>query len=133
MHLNYESVEPYPLQVEQHGVAPADKYERYSVVQMRWADKSDKTQLRYNDCFTLAGIPAAAHEYEVNGKSALDWLVERSRITTHKDSQMTNNPNHYSREVGDPRYIFDLIARVTTVSVRTVEIVAGLPELEIAE
>lgn len=62
-----------------------------------------------------------------------EWILDRYQVTTHKDSRITNDPNDYCREVGDPRYIIDLIKRIVTVSLETNKIVAGLPVLEIAE
>jgi len=53
------------------------------------------------------------------------------QVGRRKTSGIVNDPNDWSREVGNPRYILDLIGRVTAVSVRTVEIVEGLPGLEI--
>ena len=63
----------------------------------------------------------------VNGKSAIEWIMERYQITTHKKSGITNDPNDWVDEVGNPRYILDLLLRVINVSVQTVEIVEGLP------
>ena len=63
------------------------------------------------------------------GKSAIEWIMERYQLTTHKESNITNNPNDWAKEVGNPRYILDLLLSVITVSVKTVEIVEGLPEL----
>jgi len=54
-------------------------------------------------------------------------------VTTHKESQITNDPNGYSREVDEPRYIIDLLPRIVTVSLETVRIIAGLPPLDILE
>ena len=132
MHVNYESVEPYPLDeihpLEWNPDAPT----AYRVEKMGYpgGKNPDRTRIEYNADMTLAGIPAKAHEYRLGSRSALDWLVERYRVSTDKSgSGITNDPNDWSAEVGDRRYIFDLIKRVTTVSVRTVDIVAGLPEL----
>jgi len=66
----------------------------------------------------------------VNGKPAIEWIMERYAVTTHKDSGIKNDPNDWAEEVGNPRYILDLLLSVINVSVQTVEIVAGLPKLE---
>ena len=63
-------------------------------------------------------------------RSGIDWIIDRYYIKTDKDSGIVNDPNQWGLERGDPRYIVDLIKRVVTVSVRTVEIVAGLPSLD---
>ena len=85
----------------------------------------DKTQLKYNDFLTLDGIPAAAYEYRLGNRSALEWVVDQYRVKTDKRSGIVNDPNRAS----EPRYIVDLIGRVIYVSLRTVEIVGGLPGL----
>ena len=84
----------------------------------------------YNDWITLAGIPEEAHEYVVGPRSALEWLLDRYRVTTDKASDIVNDPNDWGAEMGDPRYIIDLVKRVMTVSVETLAIVKGLPPLE---
>jgi predicted helicase len=66
----------------------------------------------------------------VNGKSAIKWIMERYQITTHKESQITNDPNDWADEVGNPRYILDLLLSIINVSVQTREIVINLPKME---
>lgn len=137
LHLNYETVEPYSYVAEKvSGVAPADpegQFEFYAVDKMRWASRTDKSKLIYNKHITLENIPAAVFEYEVNGKPAIEWIIDRYQVATDKKSLITNNPNDYSREVDDPRYIVDLVKRIATVSLETLTIVNSLPPLEILE
>lgn len=132
LHLNYETVQPYPLEEITSG-SVGDEYEFYQVRKLSFGSRKDRSKIIYNQNVALNGIPDQAYEYQVNGKSALEWIIDRYQITTHKDSQITNNPNDYSREVGEPRYIIDLIKRIVTVSVETNRIVADLPALEITE
>lgn len=80
---------------------------------------------------TLAGIPDEAHEYRLGSRTALEWLIDRYEVTTDKKSGIVNDPNDWGTEHGDPRYIIDLIKRVTTVSVETVKIVNNLPGLDL--
>lgn len=131
-HLNYEKVAPYPLEENITGTI-GDEYAFYQVRKLSFGSRKDRTKIIYNSNITLAGIPDEVYEYQVNGKSALEWIIDRYQITTHKDSQITNDPNEYSKEIGNPRYILDLIKRIVTVSVETNKIVANLPVLEIAE
>ncbi len=134
LHVNYETVEPYPLD-EIHGPNwNADAPEAYRVEKLKYGGKRpnlDTSVIIYNAGITLTGIPAGAHDYKLGTRSALDWLIDRYRVTTHKKSGIVNDPNDWADEVGEPRYILDLIKRVTRVSLRTVEIVRGLPELPI--
>ena len=74
-----------------------------------------------------------AYRYQVGSRSAIEWIVDRYYVKTDKASGILNDPNDWAREVGDPRYILDLLARVVHVSVETMHIVDGLPSLEVAE
>jgi predicted helicase len=78
----------------------------------------------------VSDIPAKAYEYVVNGKSAIEWIMERYQITTHKESGITNNPNDWATEVGNPRYILDLLLSIINVSVQTVDLVNRLPKVK---
>ena len=75
-------------------------------------------------------IPAKAYEYIVNGKSAIEWVMERYAVTTHKESGIKNDPNDWAAEHNDPQYILNLLLSVIAVSIKTVGIVAGLPKVE---
>ena len=100
---------------------------------MRWgtsAKDTDRSMIVYNDWITLAGIPDEAHEYLVGPRSALAWLLDRYQVKTDKSSGIVNDPNDWGAEIGEPRYIIDLVKRVTTVSVETMAIVKALPPLE---
>lgn len=130
IHRDYESVEPYALDI-------AGDQNDLTVKKMRYAGTRpnvDKTTVVYNDAITVHGIPIEAQDYKLGSRSALDWVLERYQVTTDKASSIVNDPNDWGREHDDPRYILDLIGRVTTVSVETVRIVNALPPvLEILE
>jgi len=127
LHIGYEQMEPYPL----HEQAPmgVDKWDLYRVTKMKWQNKETKKELIYNSHITLGDIPAEAHEYMLGSRSALEWLIDRYQVKTDKASGIVNDPNDWAREHNDPRYIIDLVKRVTRVSVETVRIVKTLPEL----
>ena len=130
LHVDYESVEPYKLEEIHAPGWDADAPSAYRVEKMSYAGTRpnlDPTRIIYNAGITLAGIPEHAHEYRLGSRSALDWLIDRYQVTTHKASGIVNDPNDWAIENGDPRYILDLMKRVTTVSVRTVDIVRNLP------
>ena len=90
----------------------------------------DRSRLHYNAHLTLAGIPPEAHTYLLGPRSGIDWLIDRYYIKTDKNSRIVNDPNQWGLERSEPRYILDLVKRVVTVSVRTVQIVSALPSLE---
>lgn len=130
-HLNYETVEPYPLQQSSEHLDLGDK-ELYQVRKMTFGKtngKEDKATIIYNSKIRLGGIPPDAYEYIVNGKPALEWVMERYQVTTDKESGIKNDPNDWAAEHDDPQYILNLVKRIVRVSVETVRIVKGLPAL----
>ena len=129
LHLNYETVQPYPLTIEAKGtLTDAD----YRVEKMKPAKKGDKTTVIYNGKITLRGIPEAAWDYVVNGKAALDWVMERQCVKTDKESGIVNDANDWAIEtMGNPKYPLELFQRVVTVSLETQKIVSSLPSLNI--
>lgn len=125
LHLNYEQVPRFD------GVKVVGEDSGFfKVEKMRFPKKDQKDTIIYNSKIVIQDIPLEAYEYMVNGKSAIEWVMERYQITTHKESQITNDPNDWSEEVGNPRYILDLLLSVINVSVQTVEIVKNLPKLK---
>lgn len=128
-HLNYETVEPYALTIDATNVqSDAD----YRVEKMKFAKKGDKSTVIYNGKITLRNIPLEAWDYVVNGKAALDWVMERQCIKTDKDSGIVNDANDWAIEtMNNPKYSLELFQRVVTVSLETQKIVASLPKLEI--
>lgn len=140
LHVNYERVEPYPSVQEEASLhAPADPWERYRIGErkMRFPklgrrDK-DFTRLEYNDYVTLTGIPAEAQGYSISGRSPLEWIIDRYHVKTDKASGIVNDPNDVLREQGRPDALVDLIKRLVTVSMRTQELLATLPALNIPE
>lgn len=138
LHLNYETVEKYPLNIQAKGNLVN---EDYRVTKMKFGKKrceetgkniNDLSTVIYNGKITVTGIPDGAWDYVVNGKAALDWVMERQAVTTHKASGIVNDANDWAIEtMGNPRYPLELFQRVVTVSLKTQEIVRSLPKLEI--
>ena len=116
---------------QEHAAGDYDEYEYYRVEKMTFAAKGRTDAIIYNRYITLTGIPEKAYEYIVNGKSAIDWVMERYAVKTDKDSGIKNDPNLWSREHNQSRYILDLLLSVINVSVQTVDIVASLPPLKV--
>ena len=120
IHVNYESYPKYErLELQETPNMQVD----WRVERMKFS--KDKTQIRYNDYLTLDGIPAEVFEYRLGTRSALEWVVDQYRVKVDKRSGIVNDPNR----VDQPQYIVDLIGRVINISLKTVEIVAGLPTL----
>ncbi|WP_319379542.1 type ISP restriction/modification enzyme [uncultured Methanocorpusculum sp.] len=127
LHLHYEEIPPYP-DVEISGA----EFENFRVTQMKFVKKGDKSRIIYNSSITLSNIPEKAYAYIVNGKSAIEWIMERYCVSVDKASGIKNDANDWADEVGNPRYILDLLLSVINVSVQTVDIVDSLPKLQFA-
>lgn len=135
LHINYESVPPYP------GVTvTGENSEDFTVTKMRFPKidgevrgkkkkVNDFSIIVYNSYITISDIPEKAYEYIVNGKSAIEWIMDRYQVRVDKKSGIKNDPNDWAKEVGNPRYILDLLLSVINVSVQTVDIVEKLPKL----
>jgi predicted helicase len=138
LHVNYESVEKYPAALAESDIRltkNTDPVSYYRVEKMRFGktgkDK-DLTTIHYNEKITVRNIPIEAYEYVVNGKSAIDWVVERQCVKTDKDSGIVNDANDWAIEtMNNPRYPLELLLRVITVSLETMKIVKSLPKLDI--
>lgn len=136
LHLNYEDVKPHDA-VEVVGDEGDYIVEKMRFAKMDGTDKNgkakkvdDKSIIIYNAEIRIENIPAKAYEYVVNGKSAIEWIMERYAVTTDKKSGIKNDPNDWSREHNKPRYILDLLLSIINVSCQTVDLVKTLPHLD---
>ena len=134
LHLNFETVPMYAgakLDTGNKKLSDAD----YLVEKMKVpkaGGKKDLTRLVYNTHITATGIPPEAYDYVVNGKPALDWVIERQCMKTDKDSGIVNDANDWATEtMHNPKYPLELFLRVITVSLETLKIVRSLPALDI--
>lgn len=135
LHVDYESVEPWPLDIQVKG--DESNRETWRVQKMKWAKRKDPetgknvndvTKLIYNKQVTISGIPAEADQYMLGSRSAVAWLIDRYQVKKDKASGIVNDPNDWADEVGNPRCIVDLIGKVTRVAMETVRIVDGLED-----
>ena len=123
LHLHYEEIEAWPL--DEIAAGKID----YRVKKMAWAKDGKevrKDMLVVNPSLTLASIPKEAHEYVVNGRTPLGWLIERYQVSTHAESGIRNDPNKWGEEHGYPEYIVELVKRIVRLSVETVRLVGEL-------
>ena len=150
LHLNYETVAPYPGVVVKgdrkvtyetkrdpatggfiEDTTNPEDYDYFHIWdKMRFKSKDDKSTIIYNGNITIENIPEKAYEYIVNGKSAIEWIVERYCVSRDKKSLIMNDANDWGKEHHKPRYILDLLLSVINVSVQTVDIVKALPKLK---
>ena len=139
LHLGYEQVEPYagcriffaPLTNRGDEISYLiDDKMRFGKLDSKTADKRI---IHYNAGITIENIPLEAYDYVVNGKSAIEWVMERYAVKTDPASRIENNPNDWCREHDDPKYIYNLLLRIITVSLETMKIVRSLPKLKLEE
>lgn len=129
LHLNYETVPAYP-DVKVIGA----ETEKFRIEKLAFGKKGkdiDKSVLVYNSYIRIENIPLETYDYVVNGKSAIEWIMDRYQVKTDKDSGITNDPNDWGLEHNSPRYILDLILSIITVSIETMKIVNNLPKLDL--
>ena len=133
LHINYETIEPWGSIIEECKGDALGRTVKMKFGKCKKTDENpkgvDRTVLHVSDETTLRDIPEEAYEYTINGRSAIEWLIDRYQVTTDTKggSGIVNDPNEYS---DDPRYIVDLVKRVVTVSMETMEIVHMLPPLK---
>ena len=142
LHVGYATSEPWPdLEVTYAPGFDPDDPDAWRVEKMRYPkiDDSetgkkveDRTHVLYNRAVTISGIPLRAHDYRLGSRSALDWVLNQYQVTTGKASGIGNDPNDWAAEHGQYRSIFDLLRRVVTVSLRTLDVVDSLPPLDLA-
>lgn len=134
LHINYEEVPVFP---DVKIIAREDP--SYVVKKMKFGKKldpetnrkvNDRSKIIFNSDITVENIPEKAYEYIVNGRSAIEWIMDQYQVKTDKKSGITDDPNDFS---DDPKYIFNLLLRIINVSVQTVDLVNSLPKLEIIE
>ena len=133
LHLNYEEVPVYEGVEITPFVNP-----NYKVTKMRFAKKRDEngklvndlSTIIFNSDITISNIPEKAYEYVVNGRSAIEWIMDQYQVKTDKKSGITDDPNDYS---DDEKYIFNLVLRIINVSVQTVDLINSLPKFEVEE
>jgi len=138
LHVNFETA-PMDAHAEivihKPGCAALDDLapEDFAVEKMKYGKTQggkDTTTIVYNRHITIRNIPRAAYDYVVNGRSAIDWVVERQGVRTDKASGIVSDANRYAREtLNNPRYPLELLLRVVTVSLSTLDVVRKLPEL----
>ncbi|MEJ6467290.1 DEAD/DEAH box helicase [Fusobacterium ulcerans] len=124
LHLNYEKLER-PKEV----IIVGEEFNNYKVQKMNFIRKDIKDTIIYNSNIMIKNIPLEAYDYQVNGKSAIEWIMERYAITTNKDSGIINNPNLWCEEHNDPKYILNLLLSIITLSLKTNELVKKLPKI----
>lgn len=143
LHTEYESVEPWPDLTYTHAAGFDPKHpDAYRVLKIKHPKITDplpskgqkvedRSQIVYNDWITIGAVPERAYAYELGSRSAIAWVMESNRVRTDRESGIRNDPNDWAIEHDDPTYILDLVGRVVTVSMRTLDLVDSLPHLDL--
>ena len=124
LHLNYEN------QPIWEGIDVQISEPNYRVKKMKHPKKGVLDTIIYNESITIKNIPEKAYDYVVNGRPAIEWIIDQYQVKTDKKSGITDDPNEFS---DNPKYILNLLLSVITVSMRTLELIEELPEFEIQE
>lgn len=125
MHINYEKIEPYTeVDIQYNSDSPSYKVKKMAFV------KKDPTVIQYNKDIIISNIPLKAHEYNINGRSAIEWIIDQYQEKTDNDSGIIDDSNLYS---DDEKYIFNLLLKIINLSVQTIDLMNSLPPLEIEE
>lgn len=132
LHVHYENTKPY----DDINIAVKGNTD-YHVEKITFAKKrnletgkleNDRSTIIFNNSITISNIPLKAYQYVVNGRSAIEWIMDQYRVKLDKKSEITDDPNDYSN---DPKYIFNLLLRIITVSLKTIDLINQLPEFKI--
>ncbi|MDW4356533.1 DEAD/DEAH box helicase [Mammaliicoccus vitulinus] len=126
LHLNYEN-QPSWSGVE---LVISNSNPSYRVTKMKHPKKGVLDTIIYNENITITNIPEKAYEYVVNGRPAIEWIIDQYRVKTDKKSGITDDPNEFS---DNPKYILNLLLSVITVSMKTLELIEELPEFEVID
>ena len=123
LHLNYENIAPTDVvKIDKHS-------DNYTVEKIRFPQKNKKDTIIFNPYITISNVPLRAYDYIVNGKSPIEWLMERYQLTNDSYSKIVNNPNLWCSEHGNSKYIFDLLLKLIALSISTMDIVDSLPDI----
>ena len=135
LHVQYELAEQHPVTETWSSTSMLknlDDKVKYRVEKMRFLSKKDNSSIQYNQFLKISGIPDEAYEFKVNGKSLVEWVMDRQRISTHKDSDIENDANDFANEtMNDPAYPLKLLKKAITVGIKTREIQRAMPPLRI--
>lgn len=128
IHLHYEDQEPLP-EITVTGAETGN----FKVTKIRYAKKGmveDKSTIIYNESIRISGIPKEAQQYKINDRTPMEWIMDKYRVTRDKKTGILNDPNNWCKEHGNPRYILDLLLSVITVSVKTMDLIHQLPQID---
>jgi predicted helicase len=121
LHINYETAKPFKLKRVD---AQANSTPRTKL-------KADKTGgiIELDSETVLQGVPSGAWEYKLGNRSALEWILDQYKEKKSSDATIAEKFNTY-HFADYKETVIDLLKRVCTVSVKTVEITNQMPEVD---
>ena len=135
IHIDYERVNEYA--VTENWTNPeilksiGDK-EKFRVEKMKFKSRNDKSTICYNSLLEISDVPAEAHEFRVNGKSLVEWVMDRQRISKHRENGIVNDPNDFAIEtMNDPAYPLKLLKKAINIGIKTREVQKSMPPLRV--
>ena len=137
LHIHYDQAMEYEVTetwIDNVSLENTNLEAKFRVQQMKFLDKNDRESIQYNPYLKISNIPHEAYEFQVNGKSLVEWVMDRQRVSTHKDSGIVNDANDFAiKTMKDPAYPLKLLKKAITVGIKTHEIQQSLPSLRIHE
>ena len=125
LHLNYEKLEKLP-----EILISGEEKNNFKVEKIKFISKENKSIIIFNSDIKISNIPLEVYDYQINGKSAVEWILERYSISIDKKSEIKNDPNLWCEENDNLRYILDLLLSVISLSIKTNELIKKLPKIE---
>ena len=128
LHVNYETAPKHKglnIQIQWSLLKDDEVFKVTKMKHPKKNNKEDKSQIIYNDFVTISGIPEKAYEYEVNGYSAIKWIMDRYQVKKCSNSEIINDPNRND----DPKYILNLLQRIVHISIESVDLINSLPKI----
>ena len=135
LHINYEKAKPYPVNIKKNNFNIKKNVNEkiyYHLEKMRFLNKNDKSAIRYNSNIVIENIPIEAYQYQVGDRSAIEWVMDRQSIKIDRDSKIINDPNDYANDrMNNHLYPLDLLKKIITLSVETINIIKLFPSLKL--
>ncbi|MGI9461344.1 MAG: type ISP restriction/modification enzyme [Alphaproteobacteria bacterium] len=131
LHLNYETLPIHNDCFWSHRKDYLKDKKQLPFEKIQW--RKNKTNILYNDVFTMHNIPKVVHQYKIKSKTPIDWVIAQYQKYTDDESNIAQDPNDFCNEMGDPAYIYNLIGRLITLSVKSIEIINNMPKFVVHE
>ena len=135
IHINYEKIKKYPCKIINSSKNQKDPKDNYKVEKMYFGKLNgviNKSEIIYNKYISLQNIPLESYEYLVNGKPAIEWIMDRQTISIDKETKIVNDPNDYANEtIKNPAYPLELLQRIISLSIESQNLIKSLPALQI--